>query len=126
MKFEILAGDFDKNCKLKIASSGAMHLEKSNGFLNTEKIPLHGRIANVMQVTEENKSSLLAKAGWGTAGAVVGGIVAAPLALAGLLAGVIAKGNKKEVCIAITLKSGQRILANTDQDTYKKFLMDSF
>jgi hypothetical protein len=54
-------------------------------------------------VTETNRTSILAKVGWGAAGAVALG----PL---GLLAGVIGAGHKQERVIAIGIRDGRRAL----------------
>jgi hypothetical protein len=80
---------------------------------------LTGNIATVEQVTDENKKNFVGAAGWGLVGAVALG----PL---GLLAGVLAGGNRKEVCFACTLKDGRRFLAIADSATYQRFLAETF
>lgn len=123
IRFEVIASDLEKEFKLK-TTKDEIYFEKNSGFLGmeSEKVYISGNIVSIEQITEENKKSLLKKAGWGFAGAVVGGLFTGGLAVAGLLAGVIAKGNKKEICFACELKNGHRFIAVTDNENYQKIV----
>jgi hypothetical protein len=77
--------------------------------------PLEGLIASVETVTEENKTKIAGKLGWGTAGMVAFGPV-------GALAGLILGGRRKEVCFACYLKDGRKFLAIADAEIYQKFV----
>lgn len=111
-KFEIIAGTIPQTAKLS----------KHNGIdviTYTDKInrtfayiELPGNILNITQITEENKSSFLGKAGWG----IVGGLALGGI---GALAGVLAGGNKKEVTIALEMKTGEKIMVTVDPVTLK-------
>lgn len=118
--FEIIGRNFEEDFKIESAPQ-ELYFQRTTPQ-GKEKIQVLGNISNITQLTEENKKSLLKKAGWGFAGGVVGGIFTGGLAIAGLLAGVIAKGNKKEVCFACELHSGEKFLAKTDLETYQKLL----
>lgn len=114
MKFNIIAG-IDKEFKLKNSKKDGLYLERSSGFLKTEKIKITDNLTSIDQVTEENKNSILAKAGWGT----LGGVLLGPI---GLAAGLWLTGKSKEICIACELKSGEKFVANVDTDAYKEFV----
>jgi len=73
-------------------------------------------ISSCEVVTEENKKRLLGTAGWGAAGAVLLGPV-------GLLAGLLLGGKGKDVTFVCEFKDGKRILATTDDKTFKLFQM---
>ena len=61
------------------------------------------QIESVDLVTQENKTSVLGKAGWGAVGAIALG----PL---GLLAGVLGGGNKSMMIMAVKFKNGRKVL----------------
>lgn len=75
---------------------------------------LEGKIASVDVVTEENKSRVMSKLGWGSAGMMLFGP-------AGALAGLMLGGNRKEICFACQLKDGRKFLAVADAEIYQKF-----
>ncbi len=112
---KILAGDWEKPYKFIITPfSGkkptlsvmkGMEMETFNKY----------HIASIDMVNEETKNSVLAKAGWGAAGAVVLG----PL---GLLAGVLGGGNKRKTVVSVVLKDGRKALLECDPKTLKKLL----
>ena len=112
MKFEVLAG-LDKDFKLKRNKSDGFYLERSSGFFQSEKIPLAGNIVSLEPITEENKTSILAKAGWGT----VGGLIFGPV---GVAAGLFLTGKTKEISIACELRTGIRFVANVDSEAYRE------
>ena len=118
MSFKIVAGDFPKNTRYSFQSL-------SWGF-GGDSICLTNQIANLELMTEENKKKILGSAGWGITGAVLGGLFAAPVALAAGLAGILKGGNKKEICFACHLKDGRKFMAISDNKTFQDFLALSF
>lgn len=73
--------------------------------------------------TEEKLKKLAGSAGWGFAGAIVGGFLTGGLGLAvGGLAGVLSGGNKTEVCFSCELEDDRKFLAITDKKTWQKLL----
>ncbi|HMM20635.1 MAG TPA: hypothetical protein PKA10_07830 [Selenomonadales bacterium] len=118
MKFEVIAG-IDKQFKLKSNKKDGVFLERSTGFLQTQKVMLTENIASFEQLTEENKSSILKKAGWGT----IGGLVFGPV---GIAAGLWLTGKSKEISVACELKTGEKFVANIDNETYKTLLALSY
>ena len=126
MTFNVIAGDFPSTTEF-ISSQRTSTLRyvqtEAKGFrraVHTD-IVLVGNIAMITVVTEENKKAILGSVGWGTVGYLVGGIVAAPLAIAGGLAGLLKGGNKKEICFICHLKDGKKFMAVTDPTTYMEF-----
>ena len=113
MKFKILSG-VDEKFDLKKNSKFGLFIEKSAGLFKTEKINITGNVALLEQVTEENKTSILKKAGWGTVGALALGPI-------GLAAGLWLTGKSKEICIACEVKSGEIFVATVDNDAFKEF-----
>ena len=113
MKFKILSG-VDEKFDLKKNRKDGLFIEKSAGLFKTEKINITGNLALLEQVTEENKTSILKKAGWGTVGALALGPI-------GLAAGLWLTGKSKEICIACELKSGEKFVATVDNDAFKEF-----
>ena len=114
MKFNIIAG-MDKDFKLKNNKKDGLYIERPTGFFKSEKIAITDNLASIEQVTEENKNSILEKAGWGT----LGGVLLGPI---GLAAGLWLTGKNKEICIACELKSGEKFVANVDNVAYKEFV----
>ena len=111
MKFEMIAGMNDNKYELKKGLVSGYYLERSTGLLSNEEIKLEGNLVTLEQLTEENKASFLAKAGWGA----LGNLVLGPI---GLAAGLFFAGNEKEITIAGELKDGQKFLAKVDKDTF--------
>lgn len=110
-KFKFLGGNIPK-CELAREDHQDCFRYIDGGF---QYIPLAGNIASIQPVTEENKKSFIGKAGWGLVGGLaLGGV--------GAIAGLLVGGNKKEIVIAITMKSGENIMATVDQDTFKWLL----
>ncbi|MDF1622507.1 MAG: hypothetical protein P1V33_03435 [Pseudohongiella nitratireducens] len=69
--------------------------------------------------TEENVKKVAGTVGWGAAGAVL-------LGPAGLLAGLLLGGRKKEVTFIGLIQDGRKFLATTDSKTYTKLQAGSF
>lgn len=114
MKLTVIAG-IDKEFKLKSNKKDGLYLERSTGFLQTEKIMITGNLSSLEQITEENRNSILTKAGWGT----VGGLLLGPI---GLAAGLWLTGKSKEICIACELQRGEKFVANVDSEAYKELI----
>lgn len=114
--FKIIAGDFPEHTIIDSFSS-ILKLTITKGF-RCNFVELTGNIQSLEIITEENKKKFIGTAGWGLVGAVALG----PL---GLLAGVLAGGNKKEICVACELKTGQKFIAVCDPKTHKKLLKAS-
>lgn len=114
--FKILGGDFSKETSLLTTFGVLFQLSVPRpGFtFKSDTYELKNNLASVEQITEENKTKVLSKAGWTTLGAVALGPV-------GLIAGLLFGGNTKYICMAAKLKSGQEFLAECDLQTYQKF-----
>jgi hypothetical protein len=113
---KILAGDFlkgDSNF-----SFGSLSLRtKEHSFLG-EIIPAK-EIDEIEIANEESTKKIGGTIGWGAAGAIVFGP-------AGLLAGLLLGGRKKEVTFVAKLKDGRKFMATTDPNTYTKLKAASF
>lgn len=118
IKLDIIGRNFDDDFKL--VSNREEIIFQKKGLLGVEKIKISGNVQNIVQLTEENKQSMLKKAGWGFAGGVIGGVFG--IGLVGMAAGLLAKGNKKEICFACELQTGEKFLAKTDNETFQKLL----
>ncbi|WP_455577344.1 hypothetical protein [Anaerosinus sp.] len=118
IKLDIVGRNFDNDFKL--VSNKEEIIFQKKGLLGVEKIRINGNVQNIVQLTEENKQSMLKKAGWGFAGGVIGGVFG--VGLIGMAAGLLAKGNKKEICFACELQTGEKFLAKTDNETFQKLL----
>lgn len=112
-KFEFIGGNVPKCTLAREDHQDCLrYVDPDTGF---QYIPLVGNIASLQTVTEENKKSFIGKAGWGLVGGVaLGGV--------GAIAGLIAGGNKKEIVIALSMKTGENVMATVDQDTFKWLL----
>lgn len=110
MAFKIIAGDFPESTAYS-SMLGTRII--SWGWGKNKTLDLNGQVERVELVTEESKKKFLGSAGWG----LVGGLALGPL---GLLAGVLAGGNKKEVCFACHLKDGRKFMAIADSKTYQE------
>lgn len=130
-KIKVLAGDIGNGDWTVIHNLAAFEIilpadVKGLGFfagikaaMTPTKIVLKGGIASVETMSEEQIKSAVGAGLWGAAGAVLLG----PL---GLLAGVLAGGNRKEVVFSCTLKDGRKFLASSDQRTFTAFQAEAF
>lgn len=98
----------------------------NGAMINGVTINLATSIKIVEVQTEEKLKKLSGSAGWGFAGAIIGGLAGPLGALAGLAGGVLAGGNKTEICFSCELTDGQKFIAITDVKTYQKILGYSF
>ena len=74
------------------------------------------QISSIDIVTEDNKKSVLAKAGWGTVGLAALG----PL---GLLAGVFGGGNRSQRVVSLVLKDGRKALISGKSKEVQELLV---
>lgn len=108
--FKVLGGDFPSNTNY----SGLMGIHQliiPTGFFKSDSVMLDHHIVEIEQITEENKTSVLGKAGWGTVGALALG----PL---GFLAGVFLGGKSQSVYFVCKLDDGRQFMAEADKATY--------
>jgi len=74
-------------------------------------------------VDQEEIKSIASAAGWGLAAGLVAGVLTGGLGLlVGGVAGVMAKGQRKEITFSCELEDGRKFLAATDPQTWKKIL----
>jgi hypothetical protein len=76
-------------------------------------------IASAVHVTEQNSTSVLGKVGWGA----IGGIALGPV---GVLAGLIAGGNRQNTVVALELVDGRKALLKCDQDGFAAVMDASY
>lgn len=110
------AGDFLKG-DATLAFDNVIILRTEANFLG-ETIPL-SQLETVEIATEETVKKLGGTIGWGA----VGGIIFGP---AGLLAGLLLGGKKKEITFVARFKDGRKLLATTDNPTYIKLKAAAF
>lgn len=109
---KVLAGSLPNGAEIT-SFLGSYTLNIPEGFWKSRKISLNDHLVAVEQITEENKYSVLGKAGWGT----LGGILLGPV---GLLAGIVLGGNSKELCCACKLDTGEEFLVSCDTEECQK------
>lgn len=108
--FKLLSGNIAADSKLTSVFN-VYSLYHSTGMFSTEDYKLMENLVSLTQITEENKASFIGKAGWGLAG----GLVLGPV---GLLAGLLAGGNKKTVCCAFEMLPNYRFVAEIEAKAY--------
>ena len=96
---KVIAGDWPEGREVVV---GAANVAVKKGAFSFDKIPV-GEIADFTVITEENRASVVGTLGWGALGAVALG----PL---GLLAGVLAGGNKKDRLMSVVFRDGRKLL----------------
>lgn len=89
------------------------------GWGKSKCLLIKDHIISVEVLTEESKTSIMGKAGWGALGAIALG----PL---GLLAGVLGGGRSKEICVACELDDGRKIIATASASEYQGLLKNVF
>ena len=115
-KIQVHAGDF-----LKVDgqfSLGSLTLRTAKHSWVGETIK-SSEIEEIALASEENLKKITGTVGWG----LTGGVLLGP---AGLLAGLLLGGRKKEVTFVAKFKDGRKLLATTDPKTYKKLLAAAF
>lgn len=107
-----IAGDFSESTKI---SCGQLVW----GWGDAKCLKINDHLISAEVLTEESKTSILGKAGWGAVGAIALG----PL---GLLAGVLGGGHSKEICVACELDDGRKFIATTSAAEYQELLKSAF
>lgn len=109
-KIKVHAGDFLEGDGQY--SFGSFSLRTKEHRILGETIPTT-ELETVEIATEESVKKLGGTIGWGAAGALI-------LGPAGLLAGLLLGGKKKEVTFIAKFKDGRKLLASTDSKTFTK------
>ncbi len=115
-KVTVHAGDFLKGDGQ--LSFGSLTLRTQEHSWLGETIPI-SELQTVEIATEETVKKLGGTLGWGA----VGGILLGP---AGLLAGLLLGGRKKEITFVAQFRDGRRLLATTDNATFIKLKAAAF
>ena len=110
---KVIGGGLPNGTEISSSIFGSYTLTVPEGFFKSRKISLNDHLSAVEHLTEENKYSILGKAGWGTLGAIALGPV-------GLLAGLVLGGNSKELCCACKLDTGEEFLVSCDTEECQK------
>jgi hypothetical protein len=114
--FEVHAGDFKAGPGHQYLN-GQILMRKEGSWLR-EKIPL-ARVQEIEVASEESVKKMAGAVGWGLAGAFVLGPV-------GLLAGVLAGGNRRNVTFICRLADGRAFMATAPHAVYQKFTAATF
>lgn len=129
MGIEVLAGDFANSSASGARSSfssaldgGAFYFpDPEVEFAWTPKTVRYATdsIAELEEISEDNKVRVLGAAGWGAIGALAHGPV-------GLLAGLVLGGRGKAVVFAVAFNDGKRALIKADKKTWLKIVAARF
>lgn len=109
-RFKFISGNIDPKSTLN-HFFGVYVLQHPTGIFSVEDYKLYENLVSITQITDENKASFIGKAGWG----LVGGLALGPV---GLLAGLLAGGNKKVACCAFEMLPNYRFVAEIEAKTY--------
>lgn len=102
---KVLAGDWKADAPVIVVKNSRGQLKELHmpvGVWKSDKLKPED-IVGFEIVTEENKASVLGKLGWGAVGAIALG----PL---GLLAGVLAGGNRRDRVMVLTFTGNRRAM----------------
>ena len=110
---KVIGGGLPNGAEISSSMFGKYTLEIPEGFFKSRDVVLNDHLVAVEHITEENKYSILGKAGWGTLGAIALGPV-------GLLAGLVLGGNSKELCCACKLDTGEEFLVSCEVEECQK------
>ncbi len=110
---KVIGGGLPNGAEINSSLFGSYTLSIPEGFFKSRKVSLNDHLVAVEHITEENKYSILGKAGWGTLGAIALGPV-------GLLAGIVLGGNSKELCCACKLDTGEEFLVSCETEECQK------
>jgi hypothetical protein len=113
----IHAGDFAKGAGSGLGWGG-LQLRRQRNKFGCELISLK-ELQTVEIATEESVKKVGGTVGWGTAGAVL-------LGPAGMLAGLLLGGKKKEVTFVAEFKDGRKFMGTTDSKSYTKIKAATF
>lgn len=135
-KVKVHAGDFKKKAEssflfgqfsLYLSNQEAIEKAKEKGkgifgqaFAANMPVTYSAKdIEEIDLASEESVKKIGGTVGWGVAGAVV-------LGPAGMLAGLLLGGKKKEVTFVCRFKDGKKLLATVDSKTWKKIQAATF
>ncbi|CAA9272082.1 hypothetical protein AVDCRST_MAG92-3017 [uncultured Coleofasciculus sp.] len=124
-KIKVLAGDIERGSWSTIFLFGGVQMYQiQHAYTEKPTIKIDLKTVKSAEVqTEEKLKKLAGSAGWGFAGAVVGGLLSGAIGLVvGGLAGVLSGGNRTEVRFSCELQDGRMFLAITDNQTWQKIL----
>ena len=107
-----IAGDFPQNTTIGLG-------QLVWGWGNSKCVKINDHLISAEVLTEESKTSIMGKAGWGAVGAIALG----PL---GLLAGVLGGGHSKEVCVACELDDGRKFIATASASEHRDMVKSVF
>lgn len=116
-KIKVHAGDF-VNGGHHSFGFGVFHLYTPDHPFKGEAI-IGTELESADIATEESVKKIGGTVGWGVAGAAL-------LGPAGLLAGLLLGGKKKEVTFIARFKDGRKMLATTDSKTFTKIQASVF
>lgn len=112
---KIISGNLPPRSTLIVVSNSVFIDSRIPGkFFGSTSRDVTKEIIAVEQLTDENKNSVLGKAGWGTLGAVA-------LGPAGMLAGLLLGGKSKEICFACRLSTGESFVASCSVSDFQTF-----
>lgn len=117
MSARILAGDVPQSTQL-IEANGDLLIElpaTSTFQLQRDTFRFSEHVTAVEKITEENKTSIGAKFGWGVAGLALFG------PLGGATAAIVA-GNYQQTCIVCTFRDGRKAMLLCSLKTYQGLL----
>ncbi|CAM2894746.1 hypothetical protein [Vibrio rarus] len=109
-KIKVHAGDFLEGDG--VLSFNALTLKTDKHNIIGETILIY-QLESVDVASEENVKKMAGTIGWGTVGALA-------LGPAGLLAGLLLGGKKKDITFIAKFKDGRKLLATTDSKSYTK------
>jgi hypothetical protein len=115
-KIRVLAGDFLVGDGTY--GFGSLNLKTEAHSFIGETLPISD-IDSIDSATEENIKKLGGTVGWGAAGALL-------LGPAGLLAGLLLGGKKKEITFIAKFSDGRKLMASTDPKTFTKLQAAAF
>jgi len=115
MSIKVVGGNIPPRTNIGTTSGHVfIHVPVPGKWFKTDTRDVTTDIIAVEQVTDENKNSVLGKAGWGTLGAVALGPV-------GMLAGLLLGGKSKEICFACKLSTGESFLVSGSVSDFQTF-----
>lgn len=111
----VIAGDYEKTAIITTFLSTITLSFYKDIIRKTEEVDLTKNLAAIEILTQENKTSIASKAGYG----IIGSIALGPV---GALAGLLAGGNKTKIFFTITIADGRQFVVEGKVEDYKKLL----
>jgi hypothetical protein len=115
---KVLAGDFLPGNADYSWGSITLLTEGKGFFADSHNISIN-ELESIDIATEDSVKKLGGTVGWGVAGAAL-------LGPAGLLAGLLLGGKKKEVTFVAKFNDGRKFMGTSDSKTYAKLLAAAF